>query len=271
MTPKPLKFSAWIVLNSMAAFLTSAVINIFLYFFLQALLAKMLGVESKLFFGELQIFTPTESWNRLKVLLVYGFPIGLSFVFVLLSYRFYVAIKRTNDLLKIYVLWWHIFSVSMLCGSLIHGVAVYKSLAVVVAWLGMPKVINTIFGLIGLIVLGVWGSFWGNFFVKMCPSQRYEVHLYPKLFMLQVAILPAVLGSIVLGLLLLRAVSIPILIFLSGVWLMLTVATLLKEGSFEKILLVKDFPLDRFQLIPLVLCVLFLWLAKMLAIYGISF
>lgn len=262
----------WLIANSLFAFLTMFIGLFFTYYLVQMTVARVFDIQSTLYFDNVLFISQADKWFPKLIMVSYIAPVLFSFFSAIFFYYILTLLKRTPYLLRLYCLWGYIISVALFFCSFIHGVFAYKSFAVILMWYKIPNQFNYLLAIFGVIGLGVVGLFLGLWFLKLTPSQDLNVHKHPRKFLLQFALLPTVLGAAIIVLFLVKKWqdSIPLLVVPSGIFVMLIFTIARTEPLEERITIVKNLPTGRFSLLALLICILFITLAKYLTINGIN-
>jgi hypothetical protein len=219
----------------------------------------------------LDIYTPATEWSRWKVLLIYSLPSFYAVSLIVIFYQLYLVFKRSNKLIKLYLLWGYVFSIALFFGGLMFGMFKYKGLAVIFAWLGLPPFLNYGFGIFALIGLGIWGGFLNAFFLKMAPSQSFRVHQFPRFFLWQVAILPYFMMLGVLLPLFTDSFTIPAVVLMFSTLVSLLLVFISVSENPKALVLVKGFRIDQFSISSVLLATFAIWAVKVLRYFRIDF
>lgn len=262
----------WLIANSLFAFLTMFIGLFFTYYLVQMTVARVFDIQSTLYFDNVLFISQADKWFPKLIMVSYTAPVFFSFFSALFFYYVLTLLKRTPYLLRLYCLWGCIISVALLFCSFIHGAFAYKSFAVILLWYKIPNQFNYLLAIFGVIGLCIVGLFLGLWFLKLTPSQDLNVHKYPRKFLLQFALIPVVLGAAIIILFLVKKWqdSIPLLVVPAGVFVMLIFTIARTEPLEERITIVKNLPTGRFSFVSLLVCILFVILAKYLTINGIN-
>ncbi len=262
----------WLIINSLCAFLTMFIGLFFTYYLVQMTVARVFEIQSTLYFDNILFISHAELWFPKLIVLSYTAPVFFSFFSAIFFYYLLTLLKRTPYLLRLYCLWGHIISAALFFCSFIHGAFAYKSFAIILLWYKMPNQLNYVLAIFGVIGLCIMGLFLGIWFLKLAPSQDLDVHKYPRKFLLQFALIPSIAGYLVIILFLIKKWqdSIPLLVVPAGIFIMLIFTIIRREPIEERITIVKHLPTGKFSLFAILICILFVTLAKYLTINGIN-
>lgn len=262
----------WLIINSLCAFLTMFITLFFIYYLAQMSVAKVFGIQSTLYFDNVIFMSPAEHWFPKLVLVSYTFPIFLSLFLTVFFYYSLILLKRTPYLLRLYCLWGYIISGALFFCGFIQGAFAYKSLAVIFLWHQMPDKLNYLLAVFGVVGLCVFGLFLGIWFLKLSPSQDLDVHKKPREFLAQFALLPCIIGSLPIIFFLAKKWqdSTPLLVVPASLVIILIFTIIRREPIEERITIVKNMATGKFSLAALIICILFITLAKYLTVNGIN-
>lgn len=262
----------WLIINSLCTFLTMFIGLFFIYYLAQLGVARFFGIQSTLYFDSYIFISPSEHWFPKLILVSFSMPILISLFFAIFFYYLLFSLKRTPYLLRLYCLWGHIISVALFFCSFIYGAFTYTGFAVVLLWYKIPTQFNYVLAIFGIVGLSVVGLFLGMWFLKLAPSQYLDVHKKPRQFLVRFALLPYLMGSLIIFFFLMKnwQDSTPLLIVSAGLLLMLLFAIIRREPIEERITVVRHLTTGKFSLFAIIICVLFISLAKYLTINGIN-
>jgi hypothetical protein len=262
----------WLIINSLCAFLILFIGLFFLHYLVQMVVASVFGIQSTLYFDDIIFVSPVESWFPKLVLVSYTAPIFFSIFFAVFFYYLLSVLRRKPYLFRLYCLWGYVVSVALFFCNFVHGIFAYKSFAVILLWYKMPTQLNYVLAVLGIIGLCVVGLFLGIWFLKLAPSQTLEVHKKPRKFLFLFMLLPFLMGVAIIWSFLIKSWqnSIPLLVVPSGILIMLIFTIIRIEPIEERITLVKSLPTGKFSIFTMLVCILFLVLAKYLTIDGIN-
>lgn len=262
----------WLIINSLCVFLTMFIGLFFAYYLTQLGIARFFGIQSALYFDSYTFISPSEHWFPKLILVSFTIPMLTSLFSALFFYYLLVSLKRTPYLLRLYCLWGHIISAALFFCSFIYGAFTYTGFAVVLLWYKIPTQFNYVLAIFGVVGLSVVGLFLGIWFLKLAPSQYLDVHKKPRQFLVRFALFPCLIGNAIIILFLMKSWqdSIPLLIVSAGLPLMLLFTILRTEPIEERITVVRHLATGKFSLVAIIICILFITLAKYLTINSIN-
>jgi hypothetical protein len=190
---------------------------------------------------------PQFPWTKKMILFVYITPMVTLGALSLVLYALYKAYRRHNTLLRLYLLWAHVFSLTLLFASLIQGVFSYHGLAVIFTWQRIPPVSNQVIGVLAGGGLLACGYIMRTLFLKLAPSTDWQVERHPRRFIVQVAFLPALFALVLLGAIALKVRSMQFLVMMGTPLILLIGILAFSLPLSGKMILVKNFPIDRFS------------------------
>jgi hypothetical protein len=130
----------------------------YLFYWLTCMLvASWYGLDSTLYFYDLQFNNHSPLWNRFNILLVTGIPPFLCLFLAIFLIQIVFKKKRFAGLQKLFILWsaFHLFN--HFFGAFPSGIVTDEGFGYVAAWMYMNTAFKFMFSIISLFGLGVIG------------------------------------------------------------------------------------------------------------------
>lgn len=192
-----------ITLNSTMIFITTYILTYLFYWLTCMLVASFYGLDSTLFFYDLQFNDHSPLWNRLNILVVTGVPPFLCLGLALFLIQVVFKVNRFAGLQKLFILWsaYHLFN--HFFGAFPSGIVTDEGFGYVAAWLYLNTAFKFMFSLISLFILGIIGYFTTKHVLETSDSLNRIRGDHRLSFILYQMALPWFIGTVVM--LILRA------------------------------------------------------------------
>lgn len=193
------------IVNSTMAFCISFVLITYIGFWAMALTARIFGINSTVYYYGIKFILNDVDWTRLNIMLIFFSPVFFQTLWGLISlYLFYQTEKR-HSIINLVFLWSYKLGivlglshfVSALLGFNEYDSPFYHTLAVVFAWLRIPKTL-VIGGLIAAVVLMTYLSITTvRPFLRMSFSfTKVNQNSRKRRFYVELVCIPAIIGSL---------------------------------------------------------------------------
>lgn len=264
MTAKLKKELFWVAFNSASAYSAAMIWLVFAERFFQAGIAKLFGIQSKIYYHRIDMLSDRAAWTRNTVLLTYLSPSFFDLLLALFFTYFHFYYRRSPELIRLYLFWGMVASFNLFLSNFVYSAFVYKGFAVALRWLYMPQMVNAILGMLGTAMLFFIGFLWVKPLLKMAHSQEFAVHLRPRFFLFWVALLPYLLSSAGFAVLLFTSVETQQIMLVHACIFLMLLGTILVATPYERnMTLVKNFAISRFSLPSLLFILISLLLFKL--------
>ncbi len=269
MSTKLKKELFWVVFNSASAYSTVMIWLVFAERFFQAGIAKLFGIQTKIYYHRVDMLSDRAAWTRTAVFFTYLSPSVFDLLVALFFTYFHFYYRRSPELIRLYLFWGMVAGFNLFLSNFVYTAFVYKGFAVALRWLYMPQMVNSVLGMLGATMLFFIGFFWVKPLLKMAHSQEIAVHLRPRFFLFWVAILPYFLSSAVFALLLFTSAETQQIAWVHACIFLMLLGTLLVATPYERnMTLVKNFVINRFSLPSLLFILISLILFKISLYWG---
>ena len=134
MTPSKLNYFI-ITLNSVACFILSFLVVHLFFQFATMGASAIFNIPTTLFLNKISYNTSPESWTFDSVKVIFSAGNVLLFILVITFIVIYLKALEFNGLLRLFVLWGFINSLSKLLGSMIIGAFSFEGFGIVMSYL----------------------------------------------------------------------------------------------------------------------------------------
>ncbi len=188
----------WIItLNSTSAFVLAYLLVFYLNHFTKLVMASMFNIPVAFDWDQVYYYIEGYQWTHDMVTTIFSAGIFLVFIFGVIAYAAFWALKEEFTRLKIFFLWFALLAFNFFFGNLLIGNIFTRGIGYVFQWAYLSdtaKVVIAMFGFFGLIL--------SAYVLKrpfLLSSNSYFNTLkernFPFFFMAQVVV-PFILGSI---------------------------------------------------------------------------
>jgi len=189
-----------ISLNSTMLYLAAYILVYLLYQLVVIYAANRFGISGVLYYYD--VFWPIGDSSPLwfpyyRIILITGSGPFISLILGLLFFRFYVP-RVKNPVTKLFFLWISLHALNMFFGAFVAGVTTNDGFGYVALWLYMGIIFRIILSFISLFALAVFGYHAANYFLETAPSPTYLKHEWRQEFLIFQALIPAILGAVII-------------------------------------------------------------------------
>jgi len=186
------------IINSTVIFILAYVIVYLGYWLTEMLMASFYGLDSTLFYYDLEFNNYSPLWTRFNILVITGVPPFLSLGTGLLLLRVIFKSKRFKSIQKLFILWWALHSISHFFGAFASGIVTAEGFGYVANWLYMNTAFKFMFSIIALFLLGLVGYYSKRHFLETSNSQSRITRTNETSFIFAQALVPWIIGTAVL-------------------------------------------------------------------------
>jgi hypothetical protein len=198
------RHKVWIFLNSCMSFISAYIFVKLLIVFVRFILIRFFEGDTQLYNFELECITSPYStiWTPFSVISIYLSGFLIAGVLIPVAYGFYRKYRMQRGLLKLWFVWVYVIAIGQSVGVFIRDIPFSRDIYHALHWMYIPYGV-----MLAMIVLSLPALFFLNFmniirFLKMAPSNKFIATRKSMCsFYTQIALLPAIVGSIIITLL----------------------------------------------------------------------
>ena len=187
-----------IILNSTVIYILTYVIAYLLYWTTSMLVASWYGLDSILYFYDLEFNNHSPLWSRFNILLVTGIPPFLCLFLGLWLYRVLFKKERFVGLQKLFILWLSFHLFNHFFGAFPSGVVTDEGFGYVAAWMYMNTAFKFLFSMVSLFFLGLIGYYSAQHILETSDSMSRIKPENRVSFILAQAALPWLIGTVIM-------------------------------------------------------------------------
>jgi hypothetical protein len=192
--------SIMLAINSTILYLLAYVLVYLLYQLTVIYTANRFGISGVLYYFD--VFWPIGDSSPLwypyfKIVLITGSGPFISLIAGLLFFRIYIP-KARNPVTKLFFLWIALHALNMFFGAFVAGVTTNDGFGYVPLWLYMNIVFRIVFSFISLFALAVFGYYAARYFLETALAPSFLKAEKRSQFLLYQAIIPGILGAVIL-------------------------------------------------------------------------
>jgi len=187
-----------ITLNSTMIFITTYILTYLFYWLTCMLVASFYGLDSILYYYDLQFNDHSPLWNRLNILVVTGVPPFLCLGLALFLIQVVFKVNRFAGLQKLFILWsaYHLFN--HFFGAFPSGIVTDEGFGYVAAWLYLNTAFKFMFSLISLFILAVIGHLTTKHVLETSDSMHRIKGDHRLSFIFYQMALPWLIGTVIM-------------------------------------------------------------------------
>jgi hypothetical protein len=184
--------------NSLMIFLITYVLVYLFYWLTSMMVASVYGLDSILYYYDLEFNNHSQLWDRFNILMVTGIPPFFCLFLGIFLYKIIFKIPRFAGLQKLFVLWSAFHLINHFFGAFPSGIVTDEGFGYVAAWMYMNTAFKFLFSLIFLFILGVIGFHSAKHILETSDS-LHRIKASNRLpFMLYQMAFPWLAGTIIL-------------------------------------------------------------------------
>ena len=162
--------------------------------------ANRFGISGVLYYYD--VFWPIGDSSPLwfpfyKIILITGSGPFISLIAGLLFFRLFMP-KIKNPVTKLFYLWIALHALNMFFGAFVAGVTTNDGFGYVALWFYMNLIFRIIFSFIALFALAMFGYYSAGYFLETAQSQSYLRSEWRQEFLFFQALLPGILGALII-------------------------------------------------------------------------
>lgn len=211
--------------NSLFLFLTAYIVVYLLYQFTVLFSASLWNLDSVLYYWDLAFDDYSPKWNKWNIIAVTFSGPFISIVTAILFLKVLFNIETLNVSHRHFILWISLHGFNRFLGGFVAGVITDEGFGYVVNWMYIPEFIKILLMILAVFLLGVIGYFTTRQFLDISGSFHYIRKANKKAYLFSQAVLPSIVGSILLILIKLPN-NAPYETIIIGTFIFLTIPTL---------------------------------------------
>ena len=190
-----------ITVNSVMVFIISYVLVYLFYWLTSMLVASWYGLDSILYYYDLEFNNHSTLWNRFNILMVTGIPPFMCLFLGIFLMRVVLKKSRFVGLQKLFILWSGFHLMNHFFGAFPSGVVTAEGFGYVAAWMYMNTAFKFLFSIISLFILAGIGYYSAQNVLETSDSvNRIKTEHRVNFIFMQLA-LPWLIATVILLLL----------------------------------------------------------------------
>lgn len=184
--------------NSLFLFLSAYILVYLLYQFTVLLSASLWKLDSVLYYWDLAFDDYSRRWNKWNIIAITFSGPFISIITGIIFLKVLFNIETLKASMRHLILWIALHGFNRFLGGFIAGVMTDEGFGYVVNWLYIPEFYKILFMILAVFLLGVIGYFSTRQFLDVSGSFHYIRKANRKAYLFSQAVLPSIVGSILL-------------------------------------------------------------------------
>jgi len=188
----------YFIINSLFLFLTAYIVVYLIYQFTVLMSASMWDLDSVLYYWDLAFDDYSPKWNKWNIIAITFSGPFISLVTGILFLKVLFNFESLHVSHRLFILWIALHGINRFLGAFVAGVITDEGFGYVVNWMYIPEFYKILFVILALFLMGVIGYYTARQFLDVSGSYHFIRKTDHKAYLLSQALLPSVLGSIIL-------------------------------------------------------------------------
>jgi len=192
-----------LIINSLVLFLTAFIVSYIPIQIVSYILTKLFQIPAK-FDGYKLIYLISDAsvlWNNISIITIFGLPPFVSLILANLTRRYYKKAKRKRGNMKLFLIWLSLCFDNLFWGAMIAGIVTSSEFAYFLNWIYIPKILQIIIALLGIILFITLGDFLKMAFLQTSPQRNFIDSENQRFYKIKIIFIPLILGILIFSLL----------------------------------------------------------------------